>query len=117
MATSTAPEVLAEALAGCCNPTRQPLTDEEAAQVARVFRALADPGRVKLYSLIAAAAPKEMCACDLTGPVGLSQPTVSHHLKLLVDAGLVTREQRGRMAYYQPAPGPLNAAAQALTRS
>ncbi|WP_277050994.1 ArsR/SmtB family transcription factor [Ruania albidiflava] len=117
MATSTAPEALTQALTGCCDPAQQPLTDEQAEQIARVFKALADPSRVKLYSLIAAAAPAEMCACDLTEPVGLSQPTVSHHMKLLVDAGLVTREQRGRWAYYRPAPGPLNAAAAALTRT
>jgi len=117
MTTSTTPEALAQALTGCCNPEQQPLTDEQAEQIARVFKALGDPNRVKLYSLIAAAAPEEMCACDLTQPVGLSQPTVSHHMKLLVDAGLVTREQRGRWAHYQPTPGPLNAAAQALTRT
>ncbi len=117
MTTSTAPEILADALAGCCNPAGQPLTDEQAGQLARVFKALGDPNRVKLYSLIAASASGEMCVCDLTEPVGLSQPTVSHHMKLLVDAGLVIREQRGRWAYYQPAPEPLTAAARALTRT
>lgn len=114
MTSSAAAEQLTEALDGCCHPAQQPLADEQAEQVARVFKALGDPTRVKLYSLIAASAPGEMCACDLTEPVGLSQPTVSHHMKLLVDAGLITREQRGRWAYYRPAPGPLNAAAQAL---
>ncbi|WP_342372402.1 metalloregulator ArsR/SmtB family transcription factor [Propioniciclava soli] len=117
MTTSTAPEILADALAGCCNTAGQPLTDEQAGQLARVFKALGDPNRVKLYSLIAASASGEMCVCDLTEPVGLSQPTVSHHMKLLVDAGLVIREQRGRWAYYQPAPEPLTAAARALTRT
>lgn len=117
MTTSTSPEVLADSLTGCCNPTQQPLTDDQAGQIARVFKALGDPTRVKLYSLIAASEAGEMCACDLTEPVGLSQPTVSHHMKLLVDAGLLTREQRGRWAYYRPAPGPLNAAAQVLTRT
>lgn len=115
MTTSTAPDALADSLSGCCNPAQQPLTGEVAEQVARVFKALADPARVTLYSLIAAAVPDRVCACDLTGPVGLSQPTVSHHMKVLVDAGLVTREQRGRWAYYQPSPAPLTAAVQALT--
>lgn len=116
MTTSTAPAATADPLTACCNPAQQPLSNEQAQQVARIFKALADPTRVKLYSLIAAAAPDQMCACDLTEPVGLSQPTISHHMKILVDAGLITREQRGRWAYYQPTPGPLNAAAQALTR-
>lgn len=115
MTTPAAPEMLADALTVCCHPVGQPLTDDQAEQVARVFKALGDPSRVKLYSLIAASASGEMCVCDLTGPVGLSQPTVSHHMKLLVDAGLVTREQRGRWAYYRPAPAPLNAAVRTLT--
>ena len=114
---TTAPESLTEALADCCNPSQQPLGDEQAERIAQVFKALGDPARVKLYSLIAAAAPDEVCACDLTEPIGLSQPTVSHHMKLLVTAGLVTREQRGRWAYYRPTPGPLAAAAHALTRT
>lgn len=115
MTTSQTSELLSEALEACCNPTGQPLTDEQAARVARVFKALGDPTRVKLFSLIAASAAGEMCLCDLTELVGLSQSTVSHHMKLLVDAGLVTREQRGRWAYYQPSPAPLNAAARALS--
>lgn len=99
----------------CCAPGALPLGDEQAADLARVFKALGDPARVKLFSLIVASAPGEMCVCDLTDPVGLSQPTVSHHMKLLVDAGLVTREQRGRWAYYAPTPGPLLAAVRHLT--
>lgn len=110
----TTPELLAEALSGCCNPDGQPLTDETAERVARVFKALGDPTRVKLYSLIAASSSGQMCVCDLTGLVELSQSTVSHHMKLLVDAGLVTREQRGRWAYFRPSPAPLGAAARAL---
>lgn len=73
---------------------------EDAQKVARVFKALSDPTRVRLLSLIAANSDGEVCLCELTEPVGLSQPTVSHHMKLLVDAGLVTRDQRGRWAYY-----------------
>lgn len=72
-----------------------------AEQLARVFKALGDPTRVRLVSLIAAHEGGQACVCDLTEPVGLSQPTVSHHLKLLVDAGLLSREQRGRWAYYR----------------
>lgn len=98
----------------CCAPGTLPLGDEQAADLARVFKALGDPARVKLFSLIVASDSGEMCVCDLTDPVGLSQPTVSHHMKLLVDAGLVTREQRGRWAYYAPTPGPLLAAVRHL---
>ncbi|QZT65044.1 ArsR/SmtB family transcription factor [Mycolicibacterium austroafricanum] len=72
-----------------------------AERLAATFKALADPARVKLLSLIAAARDGEACICDLIAPLGLSQPTVSHHMKLLVDAGLVSREQRGKWAYYR----------------
>lgn len=90
----------------CCGGALDRVVDDETAKkLATVFKALGDPARVKLLSLINAAG--EMCICDLTGPVGLSQPTVSHHMKLLVDAGLVAREQRGRWAYYSPTPDPL----------
>ncbi len=71
----------------------------------RRFKALADPARVQLLSIFAAHEGHEACVCDLTDPVGLSQPTVSHHLKILVDAGLLHREQRGRWAYYSLVPG------------
>ena len=80
-----------------------------------MFKALGDPTRVKLVSLIAAADGGEACVCDLIEPVELSQPTVSHHMKLLVDAGLITREQRGKWAYYRIANATLAAMAQALT--
>ncbi|WP_353114136.1 metalloregulator ArsR/SmtB family transcription factor [Microbacterium sp.] len=89
--------------------------DATAQRLAKVFKALGDPNRVKLFSLITASASGEMCVCDLTEPVGLSQPTVSHHMKLLVEAGLVTREQRGKWAYYQPATGTLAEAARVFT--
>lgn len=85
----------------CCTPvTGGVLAVEDAQQLARMFKALSDPTRVRLLSMIAAQPNGEACVCDLTEPVGLSQPTVSHHMKQLVDAGLVTREQRGRWAYY-----------------
>ena len=107
--------VLADPLDGCCSPvTGGVLAVEAAERLARVFKALGDPTRVRLLSLIAAHADDEACVCDLTGPVGLSQPTVSHHLKQLVEAGLITREQRGKWAYYRVAQTALDAQADTL---
>ena len=83
--------------------------------MAHVFKALGDPTRVRLLSLIAATDGGEACVCDLTAPVGFSQPTVSHHLKLLVDAGLLSRDQRGKWAYYGVIDDTLEAIGQALT--
>lgn len=101
--------------AACCVPVTRGALDAAAAErLAHVFKALADPARVRLLSLIAAADGGEACICDLTGPVALSQPTVSHHMKLLVDAGLVTREQRGKWAYYRVLDDALRAVAQAI---
>lgn len=100
----------------CVTPTDRVVGDEEAQRLSKVFKALGDPTRVKLLSLISASANAEMCVCDLTDPVGLSQPTVSHHMKQLVEAGLVTREQRGRWAYYSPTTSALIAATQTLTK-
>lgn len=86
---------------GCCaSETGRALAIKDAQRLARVFKALGDPTRVRLLSLIASQSDGEACVCDLTEPVGLSQPTVSHHMKQLVDAGLVTRDQRGKWAYY-----------------
>lgn len=107
--------VLAQDFASCCAPvTGGALSGEEAQRLARVFKALGDPARVRLLSLIAAADGGEACLCDLTAPVGLSQPTVSHHMKQLTEAGLVTREQRGKWAYYRVVPGMLSAVARAI---
>lgn len=89
--------------ATCCGTTAIPAA--EAVTLAAIFKALADPTRLRLVSLVAGASDGEACVCDLTEPVGLAQPTVSHHLKALVDAGILTREQRGRWAYYALAPG------------
>lgn len=90
------------AATACCSTVTGGVLDAaEAQRLARVFKALGDPTRVRLLSLIAAQEDREACICDLTEPVGLSQPTVSHHMKQLVEAGLVTREQRGRWAYYR----------------
>lgn len=104
------------ALAACCSPvTAGMVSDEAAATLARMFKALGDPTRVKLLSLIAASAGGEACVCDLIDPVGLSQPTISHHMKVLADAGLITREQRGKWAYFSLAPQVLGSLAGALT--
>ena len=103
--TSTPLPLLADDLAACCFPLTGGVLDEDAAErLARAFRALGDRHRVRLLSLIAAADGGEACICDLTAPVGLSQPTISHHMKLLVEAGLVTRDQRGKWAYYRVVP-------------
>jgi ArsR family transcriptional regulator, arsenate/arsenite/antimonite-responsive transcriptional repressor len=103
--TSAPLPLLAGDIAACCSPLTGGALDEAAAErLARVFRALGDRHRVRLLSLIAAAEGGEACICDLTAPIGLAQPTISHHMKLLVDAGLVTRDQRGKWAYYRVAP-------------
>lgn len=103
-------------IAACCSPLTGGVLDDESAQrLARVFKALGDPTRVRLVSLIAAADDAEACICDLTDPVGLSQPTVSHHMKLLVEAGLVTREQRGKWAYYRLVDDTFEALRKAVT--
>lgn len=94
--------VAVDDLAACCSPLTGGIVDPDAAErIAAVFKALSDPARVRLLSLIAAADNGEACVCDLTAPLGLAQPTVSHHMKQLVDAGLVNREQRGKWAYYR----------------
>src|SRR3954447_9714764 len=113
--TGTALPLLGENLPACCSPLTAGALDEDAAErLARVFRALGDRHRVRLLSLIAAADGGEACICDLTAPVGLSQPTVSHHMRLLTKAGLVRREQRGKWAYFRVVEETLNAISQSL---
>jgi ArsR family transcriptional regulator len=86
--------------AACCVPlAASELTDEEAAATARLFKALADPHRVRIVNLLATTG-EPACGCDLEEPLGLSQPTVSFHLKKLADAGLLDREKRGVWAYW-----------------
>ena len=86
----------------CCPPlAREPLTEEQATDLARVLKALADPARLRLLSLILAQSGNEACVCDLQLAVDLSQPTVSHHLKVLHEAGLLDREKRGIWVYYR----------------
>ena len=100
--------------AGCATVTGNVLDAGAAESLARRFKALGDPTRVRLLSLIAATEGGEACICDLTAPVGLTQPTVSHHMRQLVDAGLVTREQRGKWAYYAVVVEALDALSSAL---
>jgi ArsR family transcriptional regulator, arsenate/arsenite/antimonite-responsive transcriptional repressor len=88
----------------CCAPLAAPaVSDEAAAATAEVFRALGDVSRVKIVNVLATS-DGPVCVCHLTEPLGLTQPTVSHHLKKLLDAGLVDREQRGKWAYYSLSP-------------
>ena len=87
------------AAADCCRPLDDELTSEDTEATAAVFKALADPTRVRIVSMLARS-PEPACVCELIPPLGLSQPTVSHHLKKLVQARLLTREQRGVWAFY-----------------
>jgi ArsR family transcriptional regulator len=94
--------------AACCTPLAGPrMSDADAVATASVFKALGDPGRVRIMNLLATAGG-EACVCDLTTALGLSQPTVSHHLRKLTDAGILRREQRGVWAYYSIEPGVLD---------
>jgi ArsR family transcriptional regulator, arsenate/arsenite/antimonite-responsive transcriptional repressor len=99
----------------CCGPlTTETISAEDAEKTAVLFKALADPTRLRLISIVAASEGEEACVCDLTEPIGLSQPTVSHHLKILMDAGYLTRSKRGTWAYYKLVPGSLDRLSQVL---
>jgi ArsR family transcriptional regulator len=92
----------------CCSPiSEQRLPAEDAAALAPAFKALGDPVRLQLMSMIASAPGGEMCVCDLTPAFELSGPTISHHLKVLREAGLVDAERRATWVYYRPRPGLL----------
>ncbi len=107
---------LAEAGPACCPAVLDGAISEADAQVAaRAFKALGDPARVRLLSLIAAAPSGEACVCDLVDALDLSQPTISHHLRLLLEAGLVDRDRRGTWSYYRLRPETAEAMADALT--
>jgi len=107
MSTREAPSVTP--VGSCCTPvTEDVLSAAEAEAMAIAFKALGDPTRLRLLSIVAASEGDEACVCDLTEPVGLSQPTVSHHLKILMDAGYLTRSKRGTWAYYKLVPGSLD---------
>ena len=103
------------ASAGCCAPLiGSPLSAQQAQHLSGVLKALADPARLRLINLVATHEGGEACVCELTGPIGLRQPTVSHHLKVLVDAGLLEREKRGQWAYYRLVPAALDEVRTAL---
>lgn len=114
--TTVTPRTAAPELSACCAPVvGQVLTSGAAETLATSLKALADPTRLRLVSLVAAHPGREACVCDLTEPVGLSQPTVSHHLKILVEAGILARDQRGRWAYYRLIPDTLSDLARLIT--
>ena len=92
----------------CCSPlTREPLSPDAAERIAPLVKAIADPVRLRLLSLVASHADGEACVCDLNDAFDLSQPTISHHLKLLHEAGLLEREKRGVWVYYRVHTGAL----------
>jgi ArsR family transcriptional regulator len=102
----------------CCEPVlAAPLGDDDAAELAGAFKVLADPARLRLLSLVANAPSGEVCACNLVAPLGRSQPTISHHLSVLVDAGLLARERRGKWAWYSVVPERLSVLCQILAPS
>ena len=108
MSKKELPIIQPEQNAACCTPlAREPLDETDAADLAKVFKALADPVRLRLFSLIASFDGGQACVCDLTGEFDVSQPTISHHLKVLRDAGLVDSERRGTWVYYWVLPGAL----------
>jgi ArsR family transcriptional regulator len=91
----------------CCGTLRAPpISDSDADELGRIFRALGDPHRVKIVNLLATAG-EPVCVCELVPTLGLAQPTVSYHLRQLADAGIVTRERRGTFAFYTVVPGAL----------
>ncbi|BAZ38240.1 transcriptional regulator [Calothrix sp. NIES-4101] len=99
----------------CCSPLLSGIIQpDEAAQMAAVFRVLGEPARLRLLSIIAMQPNQEVCACELVEPLGLSQPTVSHHLKVLHESGLLAKERRGTWIYYQLIPEQLAAIQKAL---
>jgi ArsR family transcriptional regulator, arsenate/arsenite/antimonite-responsive transcriptional repressor len=114
-AVKTAIELTASDPAACCAPVlAAPLPEQDAADLARAFKALADPVRLRLLSLIASAADGEACSCDLEEPVGKSQPTVSHHLSVLAEAGLITKRKAGRWVMCRVVPDRVEALRAAL---
>jgi ArsR family transcriptional regulator, arsenate/arsenite/antimonite-responsive transcriptional repressor len=100
---------IATVAASCTPLLREAIEPDQAERLAAALRVLADPARLRLLSLIHAQPASEACVCHLTEPLGLTQPTVSHHLKVLLDAGLVERDQRGSWAYFRVLPEPLAA--------
>lgn len=105
------------AAGGCAPLLTEPITAEQAAGLSRLLKALADPTRLRLVSMVAAHENGEACVCELTEPLGLTQPTISHHLKVLIDAGILIRDKRGVWAYYALVPTALDALAAVLSPS
>ena len=107
--TTTSKKSPVRATGPVCCPTgiRKPIDRESADDLARLLKAVADPTRLQLLALIKSSDLQESCVCDLTEPTGLSQPTVSHHLKILTAAGIVRREQRGAWAWFSIVPARL----------
>jgi ArsR family transcriptional regulator len=104
------------AMVGCCAPlAREPLTADQAVDLARVFKAMGDPVRLRLLSLIASHEGGEACVCDLSDVFELTGPTISHHLKVLREAGLITGDRRGTWIYYRVQPDALRVASTVLT--
>ena len=94
---------------GCCPPlVREPLSADQSTELSRSFKALGDPVRLRLLSLIASHTGGEACVCDLTGVFDLTGPTISHHLKVLREAGLISGERRGTWVYYRVQPEALH---------
>jgi ArsR family transcriptional regulator len=99
----------------CCSPlSREPISQTQAEQIAPLLKALADPVRLRLMSLVACHAGGEACVCDLTGAFELSQPTISHHLKVLHEVGMLDRSKRGVWVYYRIRPAALAGLAQLI---
>ena len=111
MSTVATVQLPRAASAPCAPLLKEPITAAQAADLAQLLKALADPTRLRLVSMVAAHEGGEACVCELTEPLGLTQPTISHHLKVLIDAGILTRDKRGVWAYYALVPGALDAVA------
>jgi ArsR family transcriptional regulator len=113
--TSVLREGVIDATLPCCPPLLAgPLSAEDATQLAQLFRVLGEPARLQILNLIAAQASQEVCACELVDALGLAQPTVSHHLKVMYNAGLLARDRRGTWIYYRIVPERIAALRKAL---
>jgi ArsR family transcriptional regulator len=105
--------VIDDGILSCCTPLSvEALSDEEARSMAQIFGALSDPARLRMLSMIAS--QDECCSCALEDPIGKSQPTISHHTRILAEAGLITGERRGRWTWWRVVPGRLNEIARLL---
>jgi ArsR family transcriptional regulator len=113
MPTKLIPVATADAAPLCCTPlTQAPLSEADAATLAPVMAALGDPVRLRLLSLVASEG--EVCSCNLEGPLGKSQPTISHHTRVLAEAGLLIGEKRGKWTWWRVPPEQLGALRQVL---